>query len=65
MASIRSPLAEAVSRTITDLDRKYGTESPNLVDKIRRRVLVRLSDRLTLRQAAKEVVLVRTAPTAD
>jgi|KBSMisStandDraft_5_1062788.scaffolds.fasta_scaffold39009_4 hypothetical protein len=46
MVSKRSPTAEAVSRTITEFERKYATEDPKLVDKIRRRALLRLSDRL-------------------
>jgi hypothetical protein len=58
MPSIRSPLAEAVSRTIADFERKYGAEDPRVVEKIRRRVLLRLSERLIASKSRKQVALV-------
>lgn len=60
MPSIRSPLAEAVSRTITDFERKYAAEDPRVVAKIRRRVLLRLSERLVVSKPRLKVVLVET-----
>jgi hypothetical protein len=60
MESIRSGLAEAVLRTITELERKHGAESPQLVEKIRSRLLLRLSDRLTSpKPKTTKVLLVR------
>jgi hypothetical protein len=58
MPSIRSPLAEAVSRTITDFERKYGADDPRVVEKLRRRVLLRLSERLIVPKSRMQVALV-------
>jgi hypothetical protein len=58
MPSIRSPLAEAVSRTIADFERKYGAEDPMVVEKIRRRVLLRLSERSIVSKSRMQVALV-------
>ena len=59
MDSIRSGLAEAVLRTITELERKHGNDNPQLVEKIRSRVLLRLSDRLATAKPQAKVLLVR------
>jgi hypothetical protein len=59
MPSIRSPLAEAVFRTITELERRYGTEDPKLVEKIRRRVLLRLSERLAVPKSRMKIIMVQ------
>ena len=55
----RSRLAEAVLRTITTLETEHGTENPQLVEKIRSRVLLRLSDRLATAKPQAKVLLVR------
>jgi hypothetical protein len=57
--SVRSRLAEAVLRTITELQREQGTENPQLFGKLRNRVLLRLSDRLAAAKPKAKVLLVR------
>ena len=59
MESKRSRLAEAVLRTITALETEHGTDNPQLVEKIRSRVLLRLSDRLATTKPKPKVLLVR------
>jgi hypothetical protein len=59
MDSIRSGLAEAVLRTIAELERKHGTDNPQLVEKIRSRVLLRLSDRLNAPKSRPKILIVR------
>jgi len=59
MDSIRSGLAEAVLRTIAELERKHGTDNPQLVEMIRSRVLLRLSDRLNTPQSRPKILIVR------
>jgi hypothetical protein len=59
MDSIRFGLAEAVLRTIAELERKHGTDNPQLVEKIRSRVLLRLSDRLNTPQSRPKILIVR------
>ena len=59
MLSKRSPTAEAVSRSITEFERKYGTEDPELIEKIRRRVLLRLSERLAVPKSRMKIIMVQ------
>ena len=63
MHSKRAPIAEAVARTITAIDRAHGNEEPQFVEKIKREALVRLSDRLSSRKAPRpKMLLVKSAP---
>ena len=55
MESIRSRLAEAVLRTPAKLEREQGTENPQLFNKLRNLVLLRLSDRLTTAKTKAKV----------
>ena len=59
MDSKRSRVAEAVLRTIAELERTHGTDNPQLVEKIRSRVLLRLSDRLNTPKSRPKVLIVR------
>jgi hypothetical protein len=62
MHSKRAPVAEAVLRTVTELERSYGAESPQILEEIRRKVLLRLSDRLNSSKSKGRVLIVRDVP---
>lgn len=60
MESKCSRLAEAVLRTMTELEKVHGNDDAQLVEKIRSRVLLRLSDRPTSpKPKTAKVLLVR------
>jgi hypothetical protein len=62
MLSKRAPTAEAVSRTIAALEKTHRKDDPELVEKIRRQALLRLSDRLTAPESARpKILIVRAA----
>jgi hypothetical protein len=58
MQSKRAPTAEAVSRTIAALEKTHREDDPELVEKIRRRALLRLSDRLAAPESARPKILI-------
>ena len=59
MESLRSRLAEAVLRTLSELAQKHGTENPQLIERFRRRVLLRLNDRLNPSAAHAKILVIR------
>jgi len=62
MPSKRAPIAEAVSRTIAALEKTHREDDPELVEKIRRQALLRLSDRLAAPESARpKILIVRAA----